>query len=377
MKKSTDAAELKSRIKQYAKKIGLPIFGVTSPEPLLHLKSLLEKRRNEGFESPFEKNWGIEARCRPSLLLPSVKSIICVGMPYHSTSADSVRPLWGVSRFAWGIDYHIELKDKLEVLAVFLRSATGPGFKYSAVVDSVPLVERALAHRAGLGWYGKNNLLINPEYGSLFVIGELLTNVPLEPDSSLEADCGECNLCLDACPTGALFNPYELNANKCISCLTQVKNTVPVNLRELTGKAVFGCDLCQEVCPRNMQMLSCSNENLQKSPINELAAVFDLTEREFRNRFGKTGFSWGGKELLQRNAALALGSDGSEENIYALGKALMISSPNVRSHAAWSLGNIGGKRAVELLDKALRVEKDDSVREEIIQAQKMALIRQC
>jgi len=245
---------IKQRAKEYAKDIGLPIFGVASPEPLSHLRVLLEKRKREGLESPFEKRWQTEVRCRPDFLLSSVKSIICVGLPYYPSSAGEVQPLWGISRHAWGRDYHLVLKEKLELLGDFLRSLTGAGFEYKTVVDSVPLVERALAHRAGLGWYGKNNLLINPYYGSWFVLGELLTNLELEPDAPLDKNCGSCEICLKACPTGALLAPYQLDARRCVSCLTQSKDDVPPGLREKVGRSVYGCDICQEVCPVNRSL---------------------------------------------------------------------------------------------------------------------------
>ena len=301
-------------------------------------------------------------------MLPSVKSVICVGMPYYSHSFDGLMPLWGISRFARGIDYHVVLKEKLELLASFLVSYIGSRFEYRIAVDSVPLVERALAHRAGLGWYGKNNWLINPNYGSWFVIGELLTNVPLQPDSSLERDCGDCDLCLRACPTGALEEPYTINTNKCLSCLTQIKKSVPVGYRNKFRRSIFGCDICQEVCPVNRQLYGTGKFAEDQEAIESLKVLFNLTEKEFRQNYGATGFAWVGIELLQRNAVLALGCTGREEYVSVLAKALTSSSPLVRSHGAWALAQIGGKKSRELLERQLALESDVAVKREINEA---------
>lgn len=369
MKYIHNITEIRKNVKRHAQEIGLPIFGVASPEPLNHLFNLLHTRKERGLESPFESKWKTEERCRPDLLLPSVKSIICVGMPYPDYDASC--PLWGISRFAWGRDYHSVLKDKLGTLAVFLRDQIGDGLEYVATVDSVPLPERALAYRAGLGWYGKNNLLINSRYGSWFFLGELLTNIPFEPDTSEEGSCGDCDLCLQACPTGALTGPYQLDAGKCISCLTQVKKTVPLDLREKVGMWIFGCDICQKICPYNRKNVKGNSDKSLKHedfPGEALAALFDISETDFRREYGTTAFAWGGRERLQANAALALGSKGRERYVPALGKALTQLSPQVRIYAAWALGRIGSSEADRLLAQALIEEKDSRVRQEITQA---------
>ncbi|MGI6554247.1 MAG: tRNA epoxyqueuosine(34) reductase QueG [Bacillota bacterium] len=368
MKGIKNETSVKERTRHYAEKIGLPLLGIASPEPLFHLYKLLEERKRDGLDSPFEKRWKPESRCRPDLLLPSVRSIICVGMPYYSQSIDNVPSLWGVSRFARGRDYHMVLKEKLELLAEFLGDLTGPGFEYRAAVDSVPLVERALAHRAGLGWYGKNNLLINPDYGSWFVIGELLTNIPLEPDAGPEENCGDCELCLKACPTGALVEPYKIDAKKCLSCLTQVKEPVPAGLREKFGGSIFGCDICQEVCPKNRQLYG-TGKNVETGNFTEfLTALFDISEIEFKGRYGTAGFAWVGTELLRRNAALVLGCKGKEEYIPVLAKALTSPSPQVRSHGAWALAHMGGEKTRKLLEQHLALELDGEVKREIKKA---------
>ena len=376
MKNNKVVINTKNDVRDYAEEIGLPIFGVAAPDPLLHLEELLKKRKQEGLESPFEKRWQPDERCRPESVLPSVKSIICVGMPYYPFPTKTYPALWGIARFAWGEDYHILLKNKLELLAAFLVARCGPGVEYAATVDAVPLVERALAYRAGLGWYGKNNLLINPKYGSWFVLGELLTNIPLEPDTSIEGDCGACILCLEACPTNALAGPYELDSSRCISCLTQIKSPVPAKLREKVGKAMYGCDICQEVCPRNRQLSAGGEGNMGLEPEDfngeSLLGLFEVTNAQFREKYGRAAFSFAGKELLQRNAILALGVNDGRSYVTALGKALTAQAPQVRSTAAWALGHIGGQTAGELLQEALVFEKDEEVRKEI----SLAKIRQ-
>ena len=364
--------DIKADTRRYAAEIGLPIFGVASPEPFRCLESLLNKRRQAGMESPFEKKWSAKTRCTPELVFPEVRSVICVGMPYfHPVDRDfSVERQWHISRFAWGGDYHLVLRTKLEQLAAFLRRVADSGFKYFACVDSAPLVERALAFRAGLGWYGKNNLLINPQYGSWFVLGELLVNISLPTDTPMESGCGSCDACIRACPPGALVEPYILDANRCISCITQISQHVSPELRDKAGQGIFGCDICQEVCPKNKDILHAGKENI--SPFifsgEGLAALLEISEEEFKKKYGSTGFAWGGKELLQRNAVVALGSTGLEKYIPTLAKALLNSTPQVRSHAAWALGNIGHRQAAVILVQALNLEKNQEVCKEIAQA---------
>lgn len=351
--------------------IGLPIFGVASPEPFSELEDLLKARRESGRESPFEKRWCEKTRCSPKLVFPEVRSVICVGLPYFQPDVygASEEPRWSVSRFAWGKDYHVVLREKLEKLAVFLKQQVGPEFKYFACVDSVPLIERALAFRAGLGWYGKNNLLVNPEYGSWFVLGELLVNISLPPDSPIEGECGDCEACIRACPSGAL-EQFDLDAGKCISCMTQISRPIASELRAYAGRSLFGCDICQEVCPKNHKILHMGKGEV--TPLvftgEGLAELLEITEEEFRERFGSTGFAWGGRDLLQRNAVIALGSTGMEKYIPPLSKALVKLAPQVRGHAAWALGKIGGSKAAKALTEALASEKNAEVLKEITQA---------
>lgn len=368
----TKLIDLKQDLKEYANLLGLPIFGISSPEPLLNLEDVLERRRDEGLESHFERKWQPKERCWPETILPSVKSIVCVGMPYYPIDPGSYRlpeasPIpWGIARFARGQDYHYVLKEKLELLADYLRSATNCEFEYVAGVDSIPLVERAFAYRAGLGWYGKNNLLINPRYGSWFVLGELLTNIPFAPDGPLESNCGSCEMCVKACPTAALISPHSLDTRKCISCLTQSKQNVPVELLDKVSLSVFGCDICQEVCPWN-QIASGENKRNEltrangvtegkdavepdpaskKSPAvnvddsaawDALSRLFFMSDGEFRDLYGALGFGWAGRELLRRNGALAIGSNGMEPYIPALEEGSRSSSAQVRECSEWAL----------------------------------------
>lgn len=368
----TKLIDLKQYLREYANFLGLPMFGIASPEPLLNLEEVLERRRDEGLESPFERKWQPKVRCRPDTILPSVRSIVCVGMPYFPTAPGSfslpeASPIpWGIARFARGQDYHYVLKDKLELLADYLRSATNLEFEYVAGVDSIPLVERAFAYRAGLGWYGKNNLLINPQYGSWFVLGELLTNIPFDPDEPLESNCGDCEMCVKACPTEALTSLHSLDTRKCISCLTQSKQNVPVELLDKIGLSVFGCDICQEVCPWN-RIVSGENKRNELTGANEvtegkdaveanpaskkspavnvddsaawdaLSRLFFMSDGEFRDLYGALGFGWAGRELLRRNGALAIGNNGREQYIPALEAGLKSSSAQVHECSEWAL----------------------------------------
>lgn len=361
--------DIKTSAREYAKNIGLPLFGVAPPDALYHLESLLNTRKQTGMESPFEKKWSAKARCRPELVFPDVRSIICVGMPYYRPleTDPPEEPRWRISRFAWGKDYHVVLREKLEKLAAFLLREIGPGFKYFACVDTIPLVERSLAYAAGLGWFGKNNLLINQDYGSWFVLGELLTNAALPFDSPIEGDCGSCDACIRACPTRALVMPYDLDTNKCISCINQNTKPVFMELRSQAGRSVFGCDICQEVCPKNKELLHDGGWNATPYIFSgeDLVGILNMTEEEFIEKYGSTAFAWGGRELLQRNTVIALGRTGSKKYILPLANALLNSTPQVRCHAAWALGKIGSRDAGLILLQAWRREEDENVRKEI------------
>jgi epoxyqueuosine reductase len=231
-------------------------------------------------------------------------------------------------------------------------------------VDSAPILERDLAAAAGLGWIGKNTCLITPGAGSFYFIGELLLDVPLKPDPPIRQHCGKCRRCLDACPTGAFVSPYELDARRCISYLTiELKGPIPRELRPLMGTMIFGCDVCQDICPHNKW-------NQPKSPLAlrmdleapDLVEILALDTAAFRARFKGTPLMRTKRRGLLRNVCVALGNAGNPLAIPALERALFDPEPLIRGHAAWALGRLGATKA---LRAALNAEPDAWVREEM------------
>jgi len=266
-----------------------------------------------------------------------------------------------------GRDYHFVMKDKLTKVGEFIKQLVGEDFKYRICVDSFPLAERALAYRAGVGWYGKNCLLYNPDYGSWFFLGELIINIPLEEDKPLDGNgCSGCEVCINACPTGALKEPYILDARKCISCMTQSPGFIPFNIREKLGYRVYGCDVCQEVCPQN-------GAGAEKSPlfhtgeeiVPKLLELLNITEEQFREKYSGTVLCWAGRSIIRRNASVALGNTGGRELVPLIKKHLYDEDPLVRAHTAWAVGKLGGLGSAEFLRKAWERERDSDVKRQM------------
>jgi epoxyqueuosine reductase len=287
-----------------------------------------------------------EAYNNPQHVLPGVRSIVMLGMLYATSDPTPTGSTSGrVARYAWGnADYHDLIRDRLHCLADFLRELV-PAASTRGVVDTAPLLEREFAQLAGLGWVGKNTLLLSKHVGSYFFLAALLTDVELEYDTPFVADhCGTCTACLDACPTQAFPQPYVLNASRCISYLTiEMHDAVPVDLREGMQDWVFGCDICQEVCPWNRGAPKSTEPSFQPqadlNPIN-LVELFDLDEAGFRKRFRHTPLWRAHRRGLLRSAAIALGNHGDPQAIPALEKAMSDPEPVVREAAEWAIERI-------------------------------------
>jgi epoxyqueuosine reductase len=282
----------------------------------------------------------------PQNVLDGARSIVMLGMLYATTEPKVPGPTEGkVARYAWGIvDYHDLIREQLHVLADYVRELV-PEALTRGVVDTAPLLEREFAQLAGLGWIGKNTLLLSKSQGSYFFLAALLTDVELQYDAPHVADhCGTCTACLDACPTAAFPRPYVLDATRCISYLTiEMHDAVPRELRAGMGDWVFGCDVCQEVCPWN-QKAPRSNapafaplDNL--NPL-DLTALFDMSEADFRQRFRKSPIWRSHRRGLLRSAAIALGNRGDTAAIPALKRGSTDEDPIIREACEWALEKI-------------------------------------
>jgi epoxyqueuosine reductase len=288
----------------------------------------------------------------------------------------SREPKGWISRYAWGDDYHDLIKRKLEALLGRVKELHDRPVEGRAFVDSGPVLERDFAGVGGLGWIGKNTHLISPKKGSWFFLGELFLDLPLAYDRPLRDRCGKCELCLTACPTGAFVGPYLLDARRCISYLTiELKGWMPRPLRPLVGNHVFGCDICQEVCPYNVRAPTTQEAAYLPRPglhAPELIPLLSLDKDEFNRRFRGSPIMRAKRRGFLRNVAVALGNSKSREAIPALIQALNDEEPLVRGHAAWALGQIGSRPAITALQGRLQIENDPEVHGEIDDAIRVA-----
>jgi epoxyqueuosine reductase len=307
----------------------------------------------------------------PRHVSASVRSVVMLAMNYRTDEPQMTEVNEGrVARYAWGTaDYHDLLREKLRLLSDFLH-AQRPGCTTRGVVDTAPLLERDFARLAGLGWFGKNTMILNKRAGSWLLLAGLLTDVELEADSPHPTShCGTCTRCLDVCPTDAFPEPYVLDARKCISYLTiELKSPIPRELRDGVGEWLFGCDLCQDVCPWNQKAPRSAEPAFQPQPdLNpaDCVAILRMTREQFDARFAKTPLARSGFDGLRRNAAIVLGNRGDAAAIFVLIEALQDSSPLVRGATAWALGKLGGDAARMALAARVRLESDATVIDEL------------
>lgn len=357
--RTVDAFALKDELKRYAAQIGIDKIGTCSAEPFDDLRERLIEHREKGYESGFEEK-DIEKRVDPSLTVPNAQSIIAIAMAYPSRLPDNPRQAPGayrgiMARVAWGKDYHHVLRDRLRKLKTFLLERV-PDATAEIMVDTGALSDRAVAERAGLGWIGKNTALITPEFGSWVYLGEMVTDVWLPPDDPLPDGCGDCTRCLDACPTDALVQPRQLNAQKCIAYLTLTRHSLEETYRDKIGTRLYGCDTCQSVCPYNKGMNATHHTEFMPDPEESkplLKPLLHMSNREFKETYGPTSAAWRGRKPIQRNAIIALAHFRDESAVPELVKILHNDPrPDIRETAAWALQKIGGEEAEAALKEA-------------------------
>jgi epoxyqueuosine reductase len=363
---------LSARIKSEAQGLGFELVGISPAKVPPHEESFATWLRR-GFAGEMDYLQRTEeVRRNPLLQMAWAVSVVSVGINYFTPF---VRPepsddLKGwISRYAWGDDYHDLMKSKLEKLLEFVRAGQRDRVEGRIFVDSGPVLERSVAGVAGIGWIGKNTHLISPQRGSWFFLGELFLSLPLAYDRPIRDRCGRCDLCLKACPTGAFAGPYLLDARRCISYLTiELKGSIPLHLRPLIGNHIFGCDICQEVCPYNVKAAATKEAAFaprQGLYAPDLIPLLSLTPEEFRRRFHNSPIRRAKRRGLLRNVAVALGNLRSREAVPALLQALDDGEPLVRGHVAWALGQIGTAEATAGLQRRRLVETDDGVNDEI------------
>lgn len=373
-----DIQKLKADIIKYSQSIGIDKIGFTTADPFDELKQRLINHRSLGYESGFEEP-DIDKRTTPTKMVPEAKSIIAIALAYPSKMKSAPKSKKGeyrgiLCRASWGIDYHHILRDRLNKLEEFIKQKFD-GAIVESMVDTGALSDRAVAERAGIGWSGKNTAIITKEFGSWVYLGEMITSIPFEPDEPITQSCGSCTKCIDACPTGALVQGGQLDSNKCIAFVTQMKNFVPMEYRDKIGNRLYGCDTCQTVCPENQKKNFTHHPEMQPEPeVTKplLKPLLKISKKQFKETFGKTSSAWRGKKPIQRNAIIALGHFKDETATPDLIDLLNNDPrPAIRGTAAWSLGKIGGEAAVDALERAKHTEKDEAVLKEINYAQQM------
>ena len=364
---------LEQDIKEYGKSLGFDIVGITGAEPFLRDEAAATQRIRDGFMDglPWYTEERVHRATHPELLLAEARSIISLAISYLTSEPDAnvEGPRGKIARYAWGDDYHKLMKARLKSFVEGLSDRLGRPVKSRIFVDDGPMNDRAAAERAGVGWFGKNTNILTSTHGSWVLLGQVITDLELEPDAPLAKNCGECVRCIDACPTGAIVAPYVIDSRRCISFLTiELRGIMPRELRPLVGDWVFGCDICQDVCPVNRDVaLSLEPAFQQRHDFGApaLLPLLELDDEGFRERFRNSPVKRAKRVGLQRNVCVALGNIGDPTAVPALSKALTAEDALIRVHAAWALGRIGGGEARDTLEAALITEQDESVLEEV------------
>ncbi|HEX9333368.1 MAG TPA: tRNA epoxyqueuosine(34) reductase QueG [Anaerolineales bacterium] len=335
---------IKQAIKDKARQLGFILAGVTTPDPPLHY-STFENWLAQGHHGTMNYLATERSRTRradPREILPECKSILVLATPYSPSSPSRRRDGGEVASYAWGDDYHDVLSARMKELVEFIEEKVGGPVKNRWYTDTGPILERDLAQRAGIGWIGKNTCLINPKHGSYFLLSEILLDLPLEPDPPFVTDhCGTCTRCIDACPTDCILPDRTIDATRCISYLTiELKDNIPTELREKMGSWVFGCDICQMVCPWNRFADEGDPVFADKSPLHSLTEELSITTQEFNQRFKQSPVKRAKRRSYVRNVAVALGNTGDMLALPVLQNALNDEEPMVREHVRWAIEEI-------------------------------------
>ncbi len=365
---------LTQHIHARANKLGFELVGIT---PAAQSETIARYR--QWIENGYAGKMGYLERHLPlkvdvRQLLAEAKSVISLAMNYYTLDppkALAEDPARGqISRYAWGDDYHDVIRQRLSELVDFIKKTAETELKTRVCVDTAPIIEREYAQKAGIGWIGKNTNLIHWRSGSWYFLAEVLINIDLESDTApLRGSCGTCTRCIEACPTDAIIEPNLLDSRLCISYLTiELKESIPKALRPKIGNLIFGCDICQEVCPWNSKAVPTDEPAFQPRDGNltpKLLSLIGMTQQEFSRRFKGSPIKRTKRRGFLRNVLVAIGNWGEPRAVPALKDALTDDEPLVRSHAAWALGKIGGDTAKQILQTRLTIETEQEVITEI------------
>ncbi|MGT2950636.1 tRNA epoxyqueuosine(34) reductase QueG [Streptococcus cuniculi] len=335
---------LKEQIIALSKDIGISKIGFTTADDFAYLEKSLRAAVEEGRTSGFEHK-NIEERIKPRLSLASAKTIISIAVAYPRRLPQKPQKTQykrgKITPNSWGLDYHYILQDKLERLARGIEELTAD-FEYKGMVDTGALVDTAVARRAGIGFIGKNGLVISKEFGSYMFLGELITNLEIEPDQPVDYDCGDCNRCVTACPTSCLLGDGTMNARRCLSFQTQDKGMMDLEFRKKIKTVIYGCDICQICCPYNKGIDSPPVVDIDPDLAEpELIPFLELSNGQFKEKFGMIAGSWRGKNILQRNAIIALANANDRSSIPKLLEIIdKKQNPIHMATAIWALSQL-------------------------------------
>lgn len=369
-----DMETLTKSVKAKAHELGFSLVGVCAPGEMASYDRYLA-----WVEAGFQADMGylsrqpqVEKRQDPRRILPECQSILVLAAPYDKSEIAAESAHGQTAAYAWGKDYHDVFPERLKAIVAFIEEQVGAPVPNRYYTDTGPILERELAQRAGLGWIGKNSMLINPQQGSYLLLAEILLGLELVPDAPFEADhCGSCTRCIEACPTDCILPERTLDASRCISYLTiENRGAIAKELREAIGDWVFGCDICQQVCPWNERFAPPTGDPefsaSETGEAKELEAYLELDQLGFADAFKGRPQKRAKRRGYLRNVGVVLGNSGRAESVPALAQRLMEDDEGlVRAPSAWALGRLGGKEAEAALKGALEGESEESVREEI------------
>lgn len=294
----------KEKLKEFCSSIGLKCVGIAGVGPYYDLEKIIKQKLSNGYFTGMEEEI-IEKRVNPRLIMENAKSIIVCAFPYYVDEVEESN----LSKYCYGEDYHIVAKRYLQKICDFLEEKIN-NFEYKFFVDNGPLVDRYLAYQSGIGYFGINNNIITDEYGSYIFIGYIVNNYEFYVDDPLPKTCIKCNKCVKYCPGNAILGNFELNPRRCLSYITQKKDDLSEEEKNLIkeNKMVFGCDICQEVCPHNKGISITNIEEFKTNLITKLDynEINDISNKEFKRRYGNRAFSWRGKKIIQRNIEIIL-----------------------------------------------------------------------
>lgn len=379
---------LASQIKELGAEVGLDIVRITNTESFPETEKFIIESIEKGYipKDDYYTSKNISAitkqlnlnkiskRCNPKSILKRARSIISVAQCYLIEETEDIQDkeqLYGkIAKYNVG-NFYYDVKLKLKKIVDFINQKAD--FKYKSKNKScyVSLAEKPIAQRAGVGWYGKHGIIITERFGSWVVLGEIITELELDTDECLQRDCGDCTICIDSCPTKAIVSPYVIDRTKCLQFISERPMKVSLDFREVWGDKLYGCTICQEICPKNYKVKP-KKYRPEYGYIGSripLIPLLQITEAEFKNYFAYNQIAMRTREVIKRNAVLALGNIGDTKSVVPLIITLQQDdSPMVRGYTAWALGKIGGEKVKFALEKALKTEEDKEAREEIINA---------